>query len=332
MSDLWYKDVGENSQYVISTRVRIARNLKDFNFPNNLSKENMIKLNSLVENNVDRNKFNFLKLKDMDKTTVRSLVEQHLISFECAQNLNSAIITNKDNSIVIMLNEEDHLRIQSFSSGLNITDTYNNAKLIENSLNLDYAKDDRYGYLTSCPTNLGSGLRISVMMHLPGLVRLKKINSIVENVLNAGVLVRGSYGENTAGYGDMYQFSNRSSFGESEEAIIINIKNVISYVMSQESKARELLLKTDIAFEDSIFRSYGILKNARYIKYKEAIDHLSKIRVGISLKLITTIDLKNINKLMTECNSSVLKTTLKQDFDEYTENIERAKYLRKELD
>jgi protein arginine kinase len=330
--NLWYKDVGENPQYVVSTRVRIARNLKNFNFPNNMSKEDMVKLNNLVENSIDNKKFKFLRLKDMDNTTVISLAQQHLISFECAENLDSAIITNEDNSIVIMVNEEDHLRIQSFSSGLNITDTYNSAKLVENSMNLDYAKDDKYGYLTSCPTNLGSGLRISVMMHLPGLVRLKKINDIVENVLSAGVLVRGLYGENTAGYGDMYQFSNRSSFGESDDSVILNIKNVISYVMSQESKARQILLKTDILFEDSIFRAYGILKNSRYITYKEAIEHLSKLRVGISLKLITTVELKTVNRLITECNSSVLKIMLKQDLDEYDENIERAKYLRKELE
>lgn len=329
---MWYKDVGENSQYVISTRVRIARNLNNFNFPNNLSKNDMNRLSNLIKNSIDKNNFTFLRLEDMDKTTVLSLVEQHLISFECAQNLNSSIITNKDNSIVIMVNEEDHLRIQGFSSGFNITDTYNNTKLVENNINLDYAKDSKYGYLTSCPTNLGDGLRISVMMHLPGLVKLKKINKVVENVLSAGILVRGLYGENTAGYGDMYQLSNRSSFGESDELIISNLKNVISYVISQESKARKLLLETDILFEDSIFRAYGILKNSKYIRYKEAMEYLSKLRVGISLNLIKDVDLKTVNRLMTECSSGVLKTILKEDFDEYDENIERAKYIRKELD
>lgn len=329
---MWYKDIGENSEYVVSTRVRIARNLENSKFPHNMTKEEMLKLNIAVENQIDRKKFDFFKLKDMDKTTINSLAEQHLISFECAANPNSCIITNKDNSIVIMVNEEDHLRIQAFSSGLNITDTYNNAKLAENNMNLDYAKDNRYGYLTCCPTNLGGGLRISVMMHLPALVKLKKINNIIENVLAAGVLVRGAYGENTAGYGDMYQFSNRSSFGESDENVINNIKNVISYVISQEGKARQLLLKADKLFEDSIFRAYGILKNSRYITYKEAIEHLSKLRVGISLKLVTDIDLKTVNRLMTECSSSVLKTILKQDLNKEDENIERAKYLRKELD
>jgi protein arginine kinase len=329
--NLWYNEIGKNSEYVISTRVRIARNLKGFNFPNNMSKEDIIKSNDLVENNIDDKKFDFLKLRDIDKITVSSLVQQHLISFECAENLDGAIITNKDNSIVIMVNEEDHLRIQAFCSGLNINDTYNNAKLVENSINLDYVKDDKYGYLTSCPSNLGSGLRISVMMHLPGLVKLKKMNNIVENILAAGILVRGLYGENTAGYGDMYQFSNRSSFGESDELIILNLKNVISYIVSQENKARQLLLKTDVLFEDSIFRAYGILKNSRYITYKEAIEYLSKLRVGISLKLITDIDLKTVNRLITESSSSVLKIILKEDLDEYDEKIERAKYLRKEL-
>ena len=328
---LWYNEIGKNPEYVISTRVRIARNLMNFNFPNNMSKDDMIKLNELVEKNIDINKFKFLRLQDIDKITVNSLVQQHLISFECAENLNGAIITNKDNSIVIMVNEEDHLRIQTFSSGLNITDTYDSAKFVENSLNLDYAKNDKYGYLTSCPTNIGSSLRISVMMHLPGLVKLKKINNIVEDVLATGILVRGLYGENTAGYGDMYQFSNRSSFGESDDLIISNIKNVISYLISQESKARQVLLKTDILFEDSIFRAYGILKNSRYITYKEAIEYLSKLRVGISLKLISEIELKVVNRLMTESSTSVLKTILKQDLDQYNENKERAKYLRKEL-
>ncbi|MDD2376624.1 MAG: ATP--guanido phosphotransferase [Clostridia bacterium] len=328
---MWYNEIGKNSEYVISTRVRIARNLINFNFPNNMSEDDMMKLNCLVENSIDINKFKLLRLKDMDKITVNSLVQQHLISFECAENINGAIITNKDNSIVIMVNEEDHLRIQTFSSGLNIIDTYDSAKFIENSLNLNYAKNDKYGYLTSCPTNLGSSLRISVMMHLPGLVKIKKINNIVEDVLATGILVRGLYGENTAGYGDMYQFSNKSSFGESDDSIILNIKNVISYLISQESKARQILLKTDILFEDSIFRAYGILKNSRYITYKEAIEYLSKLRVGISLKLISEIDLKVVNRLMTESSSNVLKTILKQDFDQYEENKERAKYLRKEL-
>lgn len=329
---MWYKDIGENSEYVVSTRVRIARNIPNFSFPNNMNNADMLKLNNLVENHLDTKRFTFLKLKDMDITTINSLAEQHLISFECAANPNSCIITNKDNSVVIMVNEEDHLRIQAFSSGLNITDTYNNAKLAENNMNLEYSKDNRYGYLTCCPTNLGGGLRISVMMHLPGLVRLKKINKIIENVLAAGILVRGAYGENTAGYGDMYQFSNRSSFGETDENIITNIKNVISYVISQESKARQLLLKTDKIFEDSIFRAYGILKNSRYMSYKEAMEYLSKLRVGISLKLITDIDLKSVNRLMTECGSSVLKILSKQDLDKEDENIERAKYIRKELD
>lgn len=329
---MWYKNIGESSEFVVSTRVRIARNLNNFSFPKSMTTHDIIKLNNTVESSIDTSKFIFLKLKDMDKTTINSLAEQHLISFECAQKPEACIITNKDNSIVIMVNEEDHLRIQAFSSGLNIEDTYNNAKFAENNMNLEYAKDDRYGYLTCCPTNLGGGLRISVMMHLPGLVRLKKINNIIENVLAAGVLVRGTYGENTAGYGDMYQFSNRSSFGENDEAIITNIKNVISYVISQESKARQLLLKADKLFEDSIFRAYGILKNSRYIAYKEAIDHLSKLRVGISLKLITNVDLKTANRLMTECSSSVLKTILKQDLSKDDENVERASYLRKEID
>lgn len=328
---MWYRDLGKDSEYVISTRVRVARNLKDFNFPNNMSDSDMKKLNNLVENNIDKNKFTFLRLKDMDSNTISSLVEQHLISNECSQNPNSCIITNKDNSIVIMVNEEDHLRIQAFATGLNITDTYNNAKLAENNMNLEYAVSDNYGYLTCCPTNLGSGLRISVMMHLPGLVRLKKINNIIENVLAAGVLVRGAFGENTASYGDMYQFSNRSSFGESDESIITNLKNVISYVISQEKKARDLLLKTDKQFEDTIFRAFGTLKYARYMTYKEAVQLLSKIRVGVSLKLINEIDLKTINSLMTKCNTNVLKTILKQNLEKEDENIERANYLRKEL-
>ena len=328
---MWYNEIGKNSEYVISTRVRLARNLKNFNFPNNMTKEDIAKLTKIIENNIDNNKYKFLRLKDMDKITVSSLAQQRLISFECAENLNCSIITNKDNSIVTMVNEEDHLRIQAFCSGLNIDDTYNNAKLAENNMNLDYAKNDKYGYLTSCPTNLGSSLRISVMVHLPGLVKLKKMNNIVENVLAAGILVRGLYGENTAGYGDMYQFSNRSSFGESDDSIILNLKNVISYIMSQESKARQLLIKTDVLFEDSIFRAYGILKNSRYITYKEAIEYLSKLRVGISMKLISEIDLKTVNRLITESCSSVLKIILKQDLDEHDENIERAKYLRKEL-
>lgn len=328
---MWYKEIGKDSEYVISTRVRIARNLKDFNFPGNMSNDDMRKLNSIVESKIDKSKYNFLRLKDMDKITINSLIEQHLISSECAANPHSSLIINKDSSLVVMVNEEDHLRIQAFASGFNIDDVYKEAKNAESNLRLEYATNKNYGFLTSCPTNLGSGMRVSVMMHLPGLTRLKKINNIIENVLAAGILVRGAYGENTASYGDMYQFSNRSSFGESDEIIISNLKNVIAYVISQESKARKLLLKADKQFEDMIFRAYGTLKYSRYISNKEAIELLSKLRLGVSLKLIKDIDLKKVNALMTETSKSVLKILLKQNLDIDEENIERARYLRKEL-
>ncbi|MEG1705582.1 MAG: ATP--guanido phosphotransferase [Clostridia bacterium] len=318
------------SEYVISTRVRIARNIKGFKFPNNMNKEETEKVNKLVKSNIS-NDFNFLRLKDMDENTILTLVEKHLISYDLAKNNNSAIVINKDSSIVIMVNEEDHIRLQAFGDGLDIDNVYNNAKKEEYALNLDYANDSRYGYLTSCLTNIGSGLRISVMVHLPGLVKLKKLNKIVENILEAGVLIRGLYGENTAGYGDMFQLSNKSSFGESDDTLISNLKSVISYVISQEKKARELLLKQNIMFEDNIFKSYGTLKYARYLSYEEAMENLSKIRVGISLGLIDNIKLEDINELMKNISGSSLKINTKLQLNDYEENIQRAEYIRKKV-
>lgn len=320
----------KSEDFVISTRVRIARNINEFKFPNNMNNDEMEKLNKIIEANIN-GEFKFLRLKNMDENTILSLVEKHLISYDLAKNENSAIIINNNNSIVIMINEEDHIRVQAFENGLNIEEAYNKAKNMEYSLNLDYAKDDRYGYLTSCPTNIGSGSRISVMMHLPGLVRLKRMNLVAENVLEAGVLVRGLYGENTSGYGDMYQFSNKSSFGEDDDKVISNLKSVISYVISQEKKARELLLKKNITFEDSIYKAYGILKYSRYLTYEEATEYLSKVRVGISLGLIPDINLESIDKLISDISSSSLKIKAKSSMSDYEENIQRAMYMREKV-
>lgn len=199
---MWYYKTSKDSDVVVSTRVRYARNLNNKRFPNEMNANEFQDMYEKLSNTIDKTKYSIFKLSDLDDTTILSLVEEHLISKEFARKDDmSGIITNKDNTIVTMINEEDHLRIQSFDSGLNIQNCYNRLKEFSDSLEekIEFAKSDKYGYLTACPTNVGSAMRVSVMVHLPALAKIGILGKLMEDVASAGFSVRGLYGENTQG-------------------------------------------------------------------------------------------------------------------------------------
>ena len=251
----WYMQSGTDSDVVVSTRIRFARNLNGFKF-NLQNKEEVESMQNKIKDNLYAIGYNlrFFKLKDMDDITKMSLVEKNLISPEFALNKNEtgAILINDEENISIMINEEDHLRIQVFSCGLDLENTLNLAIEIDERLGklLDYATSKKYGYLTSCPSNCGTGLRASVMVHMPALEKTKSIEKVLRAISNFEINIRGIYGENSKSLGDMYQISNKKTLGVTEQDIVKNLKVVVEKIVKQERMARKFLTKDKIELED----------------------------------------------------------------------------------
>jgi protein arginine kinase len=329
---MWYKESGKDYDVVISTRVRYARNIAGYKFPHIMKKNELEDIVNKLDGIIDKSKYSLLKMKNIDEVTSQSLMEKHLISKEFMKNTDGAIITNKENSIVTMVNEEDHLRLQSFSAGFSVENCYNKLKEFTDELNekVDFAKNDNYGYLTSCPTNVGSGMRVSVMLHLPALGKLGLLNKLFAQINDIGMSVRGIYGENTQGSGYIYQISNQRTLGMSDENIIANIQAIITTIIEQERKARSILKENSYTVENEVYRSYGILKYARIIDDKEALRLLSKVRLGISMGFINDITLEKVTSLMLDIRKNSLQLLLKENLDD-NEEIKRADYIRKEM-
>ena len=330
---MWYNEVSKDSDVVISSRIRFARNIKGYSFPVIMSDKERKEIIDILEKSIDKKKYKLLKMQDIDDVTKLSLMEKHIISKEFVGDELGAIITNEDSSVVAMINEEDHLRIQAFSAGFNIDKCYEDLTCFTDSLGekVEYIKNEKYGYITSCPTNVGSGMRVSVLLHLPALARVGLLNKLLDQAASIGVSVRGLYGENTSGDGYMYQISNQKTLGMSDENIISGIKAIITSIVEQERKAREVLKNGNIQFEDEIFRAYGILKNSRLISQDEAVKLLSKVRLGVSIDMIKDVSLQKIQEIMINILSNTLKLNEKQDLSRQEELVKRAKYIREEL-
>lgn len=330
---MWFKEVAKDSDVVISSRIRFARNIRGYKFSSIIEDKDKKEIIELLDKKLDKTKYSLLRMNNIDDMNKLSLMEQHVISKEFVPNDMGAIITNEDNSIVAMVNEEDHLRIQAFEPGFNIDKCYKKLEEFTNCLEkkIEFCKNEKYGYITSCPTNVGSGMRVSVLLHLPALARIGLLNKLLDQAASIGVSVRGLYGENTSGDGYMYQISNQKTLGVSDENIISTLKAIVTSIIEQERKAREVLKNGNIQFEDEVFRAYGILKNARVITEEEALKLLSKVRLGVSTDMIKDINLEKVQKLMMEILSNTLRVTLKKDLSRKEELIARANYIREEL-
>lgn len=330
---MWYKEISKDSDVVISTRLRYARSIEGYKFPNIMKtkeKQDLIEKIRLIINNKE---YNFFRTTDIDQITLGSLVEEHLISKELLHLNDSAIIMNKKANIVTMVNEEDHLRIQSFESGFDIDKCYNNLYNFTSILEKDikFSINDKYGYITACPSNVGSAIRVSVMMHLPALAKLGLLPKIIDEATSLGISVRGIYGENTSGYGHIYQISNRQTLGISDKEVVNKTKAIVNTIISQERKARNILKENSIYLSDEIYRAFGILKTARIMTDDEALKLLSKVRLGVSMEIINETTLEKIQSLMIDTQENTLKTILKEELSKEEEDIKRAEYIRKEL-
>lgn len=288
---IWYKN--ENPEIVISTRVRLARNLNGIPFPERLqNKEEYVKKIKdaiFLSNSTLSSDFVDSKLDTLTQREKLSMVEKHLISSQMLNNEAAACLVNKDSTMSIMIMEEDHIRQQVIVGGYKPDEAYEICNKVDDVLseNLDFAYDEKLGYLTACPTNVGTGMRVSVMMHLPALTLTGRIGKIINSAANVGMTVRGYYGEGTDADGCFYQISNQITMGISEQEIILRVKNVTEQIVSFEKEARcELMNLKKNEIENKIWRSFGMLKYSRIISSKEVIAHLSDVLLGINMGII----------------------------------------------
>lgn len=304
----WTKKEGPDSDIVLSSRIRLARNLKEYRFPLLASTEESYAVYKQVGDALTKSVFEsmgpleLLAMDEMKANEKRVLVEKHLISPHLAeQSKHGAVLLDAEESISIMLNEEDHIRIQCLLPGSQLEKGLAIASDIDDWIEglLTYAFDEKRGYLTSCPTNVGTGLRASVMMHLPALTMTQQINRILPAINQLGLVVRGIYGEGSEALGNLFQISNQITLGKPEKDIVEDLRGVVLQLIQQERSAREVLLNhSRLQIEDRVYRSYGILSHSRLIESKEATNRISDVRLGIDLGLIKGLSSTILNELM----------------------------------
>ncbi len=329
----WYLQSGRDSDVVTSTRIRFARNIQGFKF--NLKTKNEVdKLKNKIKENLYSIGYNlkYLELKDMDDITKMSLVEKNLISPEYALNKNDigAILINDEENICIMINDDDHLKIQVFSSGFELENTLNFAIELDKKIEdlLGYSINKKYGYLTTLPTNCGTGLKASVLVHLPALEKTRNIDRVFYTINNFDINIRGEYGQDNENAQNVYQISNKKTLGVTEQEIIENIKVVTNKLIEQERKARKFLAKDNIDLEDTIYRSFGILKNCRKISLDESQRLISNVKMGTDLGIIKELTDSKVQKLILFTKPASMQKYLGEQYETLERDIKRAEVIK----
>src|SRR6188474_435514 len=330
---------GPHSKIVMSSRVRLARNLKGVAFPGWAKKAERIRALEIVRPAVEtlsamRGAFS----ESMDNLTPldkQILVERHLISREhAAKNTGSGLVLNKEESLCVMINEEDHLRMQALRPGLQLRQAWVAIDEVDSSLEqkLPYAFRPDLGYLTACPTNLGTGIRVSAMLHLPGLVLAEQINQIIQAVNKLGLAVRGLYGEGTEALGNVFQVSNQMTLGETEADIVERLNKVLAQIIEHEENARSMLLeKKPKAVYNHIGRAYGTLANAHSISSKETMNLLSLMRLGVDLVLFAAVDRSLVDELFILTQPAHLQKQHSEKLSAEERDLLRADMVRNRL-
>lgn len=335
----WLKGTGSNSDIVISTRLRLARNLAQKPFPNKAKKKELLEILAAIQTAIEGiNLFKgslFLRINELDNVDKQFLIERHLMSHEHAANPEGkALIVTREEVLSLMINEEDHIRLQVMQSGFNLNETWNIINAVDDALSqtLDFAYSIHWGFLTACPTNTGTAMRGSVMLHLPALVMTKQINKVLSAIAKLSFASRGFYGEGTQASGNFYQISNQVSLGHSEQDVIQNIHGLIRQVIEQEEQARQaMLVQNRSLLEDKIFRAFGVLKSAHIISSQETIELLSMVRLGIDLQVIKDVDRKSINELFITIQPAHLQKIEGKKLSSSERDIKRADLIRQKL-
>lgn len=339
MADIlkWYEKAGNAGDVVCSTRVRLARNLRQYPFPNKADIKEKREIEQKVRdaliagNSALSGQFSFVPLDELSEDAAVSLVERHIVSPEFISDTNGrAVLMSADESVSIMINEEDHLRIQVIREGLSLKEAAETADKLDTLLSetLDFAFDPEFGYLTQCPTNLGTGMRASVMLHLPALTESGAMPRISSNLSKLGLTLRGSYGEGSQVAGSVYQLSNQITLGINESEAVDNLNSIALQLIEQERKARERL-SGNIVIQDKIDRAAGVLKSAKILSSGEFTELLSYIRFGLSVGLIHGITTEALNSLSVKAQPATLNALSGKALDQTQRDILRAELTRK---
>jgi len=337
----WLDSKETDSHIVISSRVRLARNLQGLPFPHLLNEERGVQCINLIHNawlnikkkDSDLEWVDFKDLSDLDKNV---LVEKHLLSPAYIQNTKAwqAFMVNKDGALSVMINEEDHLRLQCLLPGLQLKECLKEVLSLDDQLEneLDFAFDERRGYLTACPTNVGTGMRASVMLHLPAIKLTGQLNAVIQNITQLGMTVRGLYGEGSEALGDFYQVSNQVTLGQTEEDICNYLQVLTRQLVQQEKILRQnLQQKMKDQIEDRIKRAYGILKHAHMISSHEAWNLLSDLRLGIDMQYIAGIQDNALNELMVAISPAHLQKKAGKPLSVTERDCLRARIIQEKL-
>lgn len=335
----WLRGSGPESDIVISSRIRLARNLADFPFVRRCTDHDRAAVEKTIREKLKScDKFAgllFFDVAEMDSVDRQFLVERQLISRELAEiNGARSVAIDPREQYSLMINEEDHLRLQLMKSGLDLDRAWQQINelddLIESRLN--YAFHDRLGYLTACPTNVGTGMRVSVMLHLPALVITRQIDKVFSSLQKISLAVRGLYGEGSQAMGDFYQISNQITLGRSEEELLRQVGDVVPVLIDYERKAREYLVReSQQDLHDRVSRAIAILRGAQTISSEETMHLLSSVRMGVNLGLIRDVEIPVVNQLFIQTQPAHLQKLRGIELSTADRNIERALYLRRHL-
>ncbi len=333
----WLRGTGPESDIVMCSRIRLARNLNDFPFINRASRSEKAEIETHARGAIAAatESLSYVELNQRSKLDLQFLVERQLISRELSSaDYPRGVAIGAHENISIMVNEEDHLRIQAMHSGLSLHDVWERINALDDQLEerLSYAFSPQLGYLTACPTNVGTGIRVGVMLHLPALVQTKQIDKVFRALQKINLAVRGLYGEGTQAFGDFYQISNQQTLGNSELELIRNLTEVVPQIIEYERTARQKLVSERRQhLHDQVSRAYGVLKTAHTISSEETMHLLSSVRMGINLGLIDDLEIPTVNELFIHTQPAHLQklqgTTLEVD----ERNVARASYLRSRL-
>ncbi|MDA0841021.1 MAG: protein arginine kinase [Planctomycetota bacterium] len=334
----WLRGTGAESDIVISSRVRLARNVDGFHFLTKATLEVKQELESLVRrklSELDSPKLSYISLNRLSETDREFLVERHLMSKEHAEGSGDrGIALNDDETLSVMINEEDHLRIQAFRSGFELDQAWEEVNALDSLIEsrLPFSFNAQFGYLAACPTNVGTGMRASVMLHLPALVLSKQIEKVFRAVTKINLAVRGLYGEGTQATGNFYQISNQATLGKTEEELLNNISSVVPQIIMYERRERERLAKeNEKRLEDKVWRALGILKSARRMSSNEALELLSHLRLGVNMQMLKGTTVSQINELLLFSQPAHLQKTLRRELQAPERDVARADFIRNAL-
>ncbi len=336
----WLRGSGPASDIVISSRIRLARNLADYPFISKATELDRAEIEKalraqVVERNKKHKELVYVDVNKLDGLDRQFLVERQLISREHAEGQGArGVAIDSGERISLMINEEDHLRIQVMHSGFDLDAAWERINAIDDMIeeHVTYAFDSKLGYLTACPTNVGTGMRVSVMLHLPALVITRQIEKVFRSLHKISLAVRGLYGEGSQAMGDFYQISNQITLGKSETDLIKQVSDVVPVMIDYERRARDFLMRESHEnLHDRVSRAYGILSTAQTISSEETMHLLSSVRMGVELGLLGDLPMPKVNELFIRTQPAHLQKLSGGELDTADRNVARATFLRKHL-